>query len=208
MPNQIEPKWQLQGLLFENCNCQLVCPGHVRFSQECTFERCVGYWCVKVNSGPQDGVDLAGTVAVIAYDAPKIMIEGNWTESIIIDTSCSDAQANALERILRGDAGGPWQVLARFVGNRVATKRLPIELIDEPTRKGVTIHGLLKSVVETIRGQDREKLVTIDNMYNQVHSTTQVIASGDTEYDDGTIRVNTHGSHGLWSHFNWQGPCA
>ena len=36
--------WWARGLIFENCSCTLVCPGHVHFSQPCTHERCVGYW--------------------------------------------------------------------------------------------------------------------------------------------------------------------
>ena len=169
--------WQLRGLLFENCSCQLVCPGHVHFSQKCTLERCVGYWCVSVSEGAVESVDLAGCVAIIAYDAPQKMIDGDWREAIIIDSACSDAQAAALERTLRGDKGGPWQVLARFVGTRLPTQRHPIELIDEPRRKKVSIKGMLTSLVETIRGQDRAQPVTIENMYNQVHATSQVIAS-------------------------------
>jgi len=33
--------WHARGLLFENCSCQLVCPGHMHFSQPCTQERCL-----------------------------------------------------------------------------------------------------------------------------------------------------------------------
>jgi len=32
--------WFARGLLFENCSCQIVCPGHVHFDQLCTHERC------------------------------------------------------------------------------------------------------------------------------------------------------------------------
>ncbi len=31
--------WWARGLLFENCSCAVVCPGHFHFSQKCTHER-------------------------------------------------------------------------------------------------------------------------------------------------------------------------
>ena len=39
--------WWARGLIFENCACTLVCPGHMHFSQLCTHERCKGYWAFR-----------------------------------------------------------------------------------------------------------------------------------------------------------------
>jgi hypothetical protein len=195
--------WRAQGLLFENCNCQLVCPGHVHFSQFCTHERCIGYWAVRFDEGAFGNVPLAGLRAVIAYDTPSHMIDGGWTEIIVIDEGASGEQRRAVEAILDGTAGGPWAVLARFVGKRLPTRFLPIELVDEGTTKRVRIPGVLEGVVAAIRGRDRSQPVTFANMFNQVHAVTQVIAAGTTQYDDGVIRVSTDKTHGLYSHFDW-----
>ena len=43
--------WWARGLIFENCSCTLVCPGHMHFSQNCTHERCKGYWALRVDEG-------------------------------------------------------------------------------------------------------------------------------------------------------------
>ena len=43
--------WWAKGLLFENCSCQIVCPGHFHFTQDCTHDRCVGYWGIDVADG-------------------------------------------------------------------------------------------------------------------------------------------------------------
>ena len=43
--------WWAKGLVFENCNCQLVCPGHIHFDQVCTHERCKGYWAIVFEDG-------------------------------------------------------------------------------------------------------------------------------------------------------------
>ena len=195
--------WRADGLLFENCNCQLVCPGHVHFSQFCTHERCVGYWAVRFDGGTFGKVALAGTRAIIAYDTPKHMIDGGWTEVIVIDEAATVEQRRAVEAILDGSAGGPWAVLARFVGKRLPTRFLPVELADEGTFKRARIPGVLEGVVTAIRGRDRSQPVTFENIFNQIHSATQVIASGSTQYDDGVIRVSTEKTHGLYSRFDW-----
>ena len=52
--------WWAKGLLFENCNCQVACPGHMHFSNKCTHERCIGYWALRMDEGSYSEVYLAG----------------------------------------------------------------------------------------------------------------------------------------------------
>src|SRR5262245_66660409 len=98
--------WYARGLIFENCSCALVCPGHVHFSQNCTYDRCKGYWAVRVDEGVFEGVSLAGTRALVAFDTPQRMIDGGWSETITIDEGASAEQRSALEAILTGKVGG------------------------------------------------------------------------------------------------------
>lgn len=195
--------WWARGLLFENCSCEAVCPGHVHFEQACTHERCLGYWAIRFDEGEFDGVSLAGVRAVIAYDSPRHMIEGNWVETLIIDEGAGEPQRRAVEAILTGRAGGPWAKLARFVGKRTETRYLPIRIDDEDRVKRVAIEGLLDSTIENLRGRDRSRPVTFENMFNQIHATSQVIAKGGARYDDGTIVVDNDNTHALHSRFNW-----
>jgi hypothetical protein len=46
--------------------------------------------------------------------------------------------------------------------------------------------------------------VLFENIFNQIHAPTQVIALGESEYDDGVVRFQTTGSHGLFSNFEWR----
>lgn len=195
--------WHARGLLFENCNCTLVCPGHMHFEQRCTHERCKGYWAIRVDEGRFDAVDLAGAKAVVAFDCPQRMIDGGWTETLLLDEGASQRQRDALETILSGRAGGPWAVLARFVGRRCETQVAPIEIADEPSRKRLSIPGLLEAAIENIRGRDTSRPVMFENIFNQIHAPSQVLAIGSTRYDDGTIVIRNDRSHGLSSHFDW-----
>ena len=139
----------------------------------------------------------------IAYDSPQHMIEADWIQTIIIDEDANEAQRRAIETILMGGAGGPWEVLARFVGRRETTRHLPIRIRDDGNAKHVAVEGLLESTIEDIRGRDRSEPVTFENMFNQIHATSQVIATGGTRYDDGVISIEIDGTHALHSRFDW-----
>jgi hypothetical protein len=176
----------------------------MHFSQNCTHERCKGYWALRVDEGAFNDESLAGTRAVIAFDTPQRMIDGGWLQTIIIDERASNAQRHALETILTGQAGGPWEKLAGFVASRQPTEYRAIAFEDEGAVKRASIVDRLKTVVTQIRGRDKSKPVLFENIFNQLHASTQVIARGDSEYDDGVVRFRTTGSHGLYSHFEWR----
>ena len=195
--------WHARGLMFENCTCQLVCPGHLHFSQTCTHERCVGYWAIRVDDGAYGSVPLTGLRAFIAFDAPQRMMDGDWTEVVVIDESAAAQQRAALDTILRGQAGGPWGLLAKFVGTWLETRYLPIAFTHEDTTHRAEIPGLLTTSVTNIKGRDRSQPVTFENIFNQIHGASQVIAIGSTHYDDGVIRFATEKTHGLHSRFEW-----
>jgi len=196
--------WFARGLIFENCSCTLVCPGHMHFSQNCTHERCKGYWALRFDEGAFGGVPLAGTRALVAFDTPRRMIDGGWLQTLIIDESASPDQRRALETILTGRAGGPWEKLARFVAEQRPIEYRAIAFADEGATKRATIADRLKTVVSQIRGRDRSQPVYFENIFNQIHAPKQVIALGDAEYDDGAIRFTNAGTHGLFSSFEWR----
>lgn len=199
------PDWWARGLLFENCNCTAVCPGHVHFSQPCTHETCHGFWAVRIREGRAGEVPLDGLDLVIVYESPRVMIEGGWAQGLVVPEEADGAQVRSLEAIVSGAWGGPWEVLGRFVEERLPTRTLPIRIEEEEGRKSVTVPGLLRGVVEAIRGRDRDRPVVFENIFNQIHAARQVVARGSTEYDDGSITIRTDGTHGLWSSFDWRG---
>ena len=65
------------------------------------------------------------------------------------------------------------------------------------------IAGVLEASITEIRGRDRTQPVRFENIFNQIHSSTQMLARGSTKYDDGEIVVSNEGTHGLYSRFEW-----
>ncbi|MCY4398130.1 MAG: DUF1326 domain-containing protein [Gemmatimonadetes bacterium] len=197
--------WWAEGLLFENCNCTAVCPGHIHFSQKCTHEVCRGFWAIRFEAGRVGDADLAGIDVVVVYEAPQVMVDGGWKQMVIVSDRAEAVQRRAIEEILSGVRGGPWKVLSRFVSDALPTRTAPVTIEDVPERKSVTIAGILEGAVQAIRGRNRAEPVTFENIYNQIHDPTQVIATGSTRYDDGEFVISNDGTHGLWSRFRWTG---
>ncbi len=197
--------WWAEGLLFENCNCAAVCPGHIHFSQKCTHEVCRGFWAIRVEAGRAGDADLAGVDAVVVYEAPQVMVDGGWKQVIIVSDRAEAGQRRAIEEIISGVRGGPWEVLSRFVSDALPTRTAPVTIEDAPGRKSVTVTGILEGAVQAIRGRNRAEPVTFENIYNKIHDSTQVIATGSTRYDDGELVIANDGTHGLWSRFRWAG---
>jgi len=88
--------WHAKGLLFENCNCQLVCPGHMSFKQLCTHERCFGTWGIHIEEGRYRDVVLDGLDVAIFWDSPRHMIAGGWTTMFLVSDRADDGQRDAV----------------------------------------------------------------------------------------------------------------
>ena len=195
--------WRARGLIFENCNCQSVCPGHMHFDQLCTHERCLGYWAVRIDEGAFDGVSLDGVKAVIAYDSPQHMIAGNWTEVVVIDQAASPAQRHAVEAILTGrrrrPVGGPGPLRGTPAGHPLSAHR---------SRRGGSHEEsenprLARSGGHSDPGPGPRAAGPVSE---HVQSDSRLDAGdrdGATEYDDGVIRISTTKTHGLFSNFDW-----
>jgi X-X-X-Leu-X-X-Gly heptad repeat protein len=198
-------KWWAKGLLFENCDCQVVCPGHFHFSQLCTHDRCVGYWGISFEDGDFGGVRLAGLTAIIIYDTPQHMVSGNWIITTYVDERASAEQQAAIEKIVSGEANGPWKILAQFVSERKPTRRAAIEFKDTGKVKTLTAGNFFRSAITWLKGRDREAEVQLVNSFNQIHNSTQTLNTGSTEYTDGAFSIVTKNSHALHSRFSWSG---
>jgi len=105
----VSQHWRAEGELFEGCNCNLLCPCHVTFRQSPTNGYCDAIWAVSIEQGRFGEADLAGLGAVIFVHSPgPTMADGDWTSVLYVDANATKEQADALERVFSGKAGGPW----------------------------------------------------------------------------------------------------
>lgn len=202
-----EPEpWWVTGTLYENCNCQLLCPAHVSFRQRCDNDPCLGFWGVHVNRGRFGRLVLDAQDAVVAYESPPYMHDGGWKVGIYLDEAAEPAQRGALERILSGEAGGPWQILAKFVAERLETRTAPIRYESDGKHKLLRIDGVLEAAVDAVESKRTGESVTLGNLFNVIHAQVQYLAKGSTRMRDGAFDWATEDKHALSSEFTWTGP--
>ena len=204
--SQAIPQWWARGVLFENCNCDLLCRGHISWKQSCDHERCLGFWAIHFEEGEYGQAQLGGVNALSFLDMPQVMAEGEGTQAIYIDEGASGEQRDALEAILAGRAGGGLAVLAEFISTRLETRFLPIHFEDQGRRKAVRIAGVVESEINAIRGMDKEKEVRMENIHNQIFGASQALARGTSRFNDRGLILTSDLSHAVYAQFNWRGP--
>lgn len=199
-------EWWVRGLLFENCNCRLLCRCHISYHQPADYERCIGSFAIDVAEGRYGEIDLSGTRAFLAVDAPQQMLEGDWTVALLIDERAESGQRIALEAILSGNAGGSWGVLGGFVKRHLPTRYVPIHLEADAKHKRMWAEGVFDTAQDSIRGADKANEVRLENIHNQVHGSSQVLALGSTNFETEGLVISTKSTHAISSKFSWRGP--
>jgi hypothetical protein len=103
-------EWNLKGTVFVACNCDYGCP--CNFNALPTTGKCEGQWTWHVEKGRFGDVALDGLNFTVAVNWPAAIHEGNGEAVILVDERADEGQRQAIEKLVSGDAGGPWGVLA------------------------------------------------------------------------------------------------
>lgn len=198
--------WWVKGTLFENCTCQLLCPAHVSFKQDCDEDPCVGFWGIHVFQGRFGRLALARQNAAVLYEAPRRMHTAGWKIRICLDAGADEAQRAALEKILGGEVGGPWAILSKFFTERLETRVVPMRFEDSGKEKRLAIEGVLDTVICRVESKRSGEPATLGNLFNVIHSTIQYLARGSSQIMDKSFLRETKEKHALYSEFSWTGP--
>lgn len=122
-----EMGWTIEGMYYENCSCDAVCPcTWSNLVRAATHDYCRVALLFEVESGDVDGTDVSGTTCVVVMETPAQMLEGNFKAGLIIDDHASDEQAEALTGVFSGASGGPMAGLAPLIGEFLGVERLPV----------------------------------------------------------------------------------
>jgi hypothetical protein len=101
---------ELEGTVLISCNCDYGCP--CNFNALPTTGKCEGHWTWHVEKGTADGVSLDGVNFTLCVDWPGAIHEGEGEGVLLVDERADDEQRGAVSRLLAGELGGPWGVLA------------------------------------------------------------------------------------------------
>jgi hypothetical protein len=101
--------WQIAGQVLISCNCDWGCP--CNFNALPTTGKCEGGWTWHVERGSFGDVTLDGLNFSVYANWPGAIHEGNGEALVLIDERASAPQRAAIEELLQGKIGGPWQTL-------------------------------------------------------------------------------------------------
>jgi hypothetical protein len=199
--------WNLQGMFYENCSCDAICP--------CTWSNlahratrddyCRFALVFQVDSGEIEGVDVSDRSFVLIGDTPPNMAEGNWRLGVFVDDEASGEQVDKLGQVLSGGLGGPPAALGPLLGEFLGIEQAPISV----ERNGAAHHVTVGDAVDytgtpiTIEGGDQ---VTLSNIVAHPAGPTlglaPVSASRVSAFD---IEFSGSDLSGFSNPFQWHG---
>jgi hypothetical protein len=115
--------YRIAGTYVAACNCSLLCPCPVDGPPTGPNGECRGTLIFDVKKGDLDGTDLGGVPFALYNHFPSNLTSGNWGVGIVVDESASDEQAQAIERIVSGEEGGPFGDFKPLIGNYAGMSR-------------------------------------------------------------------------------------
>jgi len=118
--------WKLEGTVVVACNCDFGCP--CNFNALPTQGKCEGSWTWHVEQGSFGDTALDGLSFTVAVNWPGAIHEGNGEAVILVDDRADEAQQEAIATLVRGEAGGPWGILAWTWPTVYGPKLVPFEV--------------------------------------------------------------------------------
>jgi hypothetical protein len=118
--------WTMSGTVLIACNCDYGCP--CNFNALPTTGKCEGEWTWHVEEGAYDHTELDGVTFTLAVNWPGAIHEGHGEGVLLVDERADRAQIEAIRTLVRGEAGGPWGVLAWTWPTLRGPEAVPYEL--------------------------------------------------------------------------------
>jgi len=145
--------WRIAGSYAATCSCNLICPCPVDGTPTSSDNECRGFLVFSINDGNLDGTDLAGVNVALYNHFPANLTSGNWKVGLVIDEGASDEQAEALERIFKGEEGGPFGELSNFFGEFLGSERDSVSYSDGD-RPSASVGSASEVSFEPLEGPD------------------------------------------------------
>lgn len=147
--------WEIRATEFANCNCAYGCP--CQFNALPTHGHCQAVVCNEITSGHYGDVKLDGLRFGGVFSWPGAIHEGNGKAQPFVDERATEAQRDALLRIMSGEDTDPmatvFAVFASTLSEVFDPIFAPIEFdVDVDARRGhFVVPGVAESHGEPIR---------------------------------------------------------
>ena len=122
--------WKISGTYLASCSCNVMCPCPVDGPPTGPDGQCRGVGVFHIADGSLDDTDLSGVDVGLVNHWPSNLTAGGWKLGIVVDEGASDEQANALERIFKGEEGGPFAEFAGLTDKWLGMERASVSFSD------------------------------------------------------------------------------
>jgi hypothetical protein len=189
--------YRLSGTYVGHCDCRQVCACSVDGPPTGRDGQCRGLLVHHVEEGTLDETDLSGVKVALAYMAPSNIGAGNLKLGIVVGDDASDEQADALERIFKGDAGGMFADFVPLVDEWLGVERAAISFSDgeEPSAK----IGDIDVTFKAFRGQDGKPTT----MSNAMFGFAPVFTLGQSSGRSGLFGESFEADYGEAANFEY-----
>ncbi len=155
----------------EACSCDFLCPCIPKNSTTpATYDYCKVALAFEITAGQYGEIPLAGVRFVMVAQSKAIMSAGEWIAGLIVDSSASDEQVQAITAIAGAEGGGPLGAFAPLITDFRGLERHPIEFTRSGQRHTVRIPGLLEQDIVGVESLSvAGECVVIDNSAHPVN---------------------------------------
>ena len=198
--------WEIRAREFGNCICNYGCP--CQFNALPTHGHCHGYGAFHIDTGHFGETRLDGLNAIALYYWPGPIHEGNGTMQLIIDERATEAQREALLKILNGEETEPGATVFNVFPMTMSTTHDPIfvpidfEVDIEARTAKVSVEGMIEGTGEPIRnpvtGEEHRVRIDLDTGFE--YSVAEM-GSGSSKVS-GLIPMEFNDSYGQFNELN------
>ena len=205
-------EWEIKAKEFVNCNCDYGCP--CQFNALPTDGTCHGGAAFEITEGHFGDIDLGGVKMVAVLDWPGAIHEGNGSVEAIVDESASDAQRDAVLKIMTGQETEPMATMFSVFASTMTTVHdphfLPIDFtVDIENRTAsLNVPGIVVSSGEPIKnpitGDIYQARIGLPHGFEY---EVAEIGAGSTK-TSGAIKLDISDGHGQFAylHLSHAGP--
>lgn len=192
--------WEIDATEIANCNCNSGCP--CQFNSLPTNGNCEAAVGFVINHGFHGDVRLDGVKMALIAKWPGPIHMGNGTVQLVVDSSATPAQRDAVTTIVSGgdteDMATMFWVFSKMSPTKLEVLSKPIDLAaDLDARKGhVRVPGFFDMEVEPIRnpvtGAEHRARINLPHGFEY---RVAEVASGTTKTSGAISLENNKGSH-------------
>jgi hypothetical protein len=182
-------RWHLNGKVLVACNCDWGCP--CNFNARPTTGKCEGGWTWHVEDGSYGETTLNGLSFSVYANWPGAIHEGNGEALLLVDDRADSAQRSAIETLLGGKIGGPWEVLGwtlpKIHGPFTARYELAFDGVKTRMRCGEYVEVECGPIRNPVKGTEAYPAVVLPEgiifKSGDLGATTRFKVSKGIEYD-------------------------